>query len=146
MGPLHSCVKISGCVCMRPRQPNNSWQCCSVVVVMVASSTFLFLFSCFLLLCCCRPIPGPRSDPWALVDSGLISDLRELWTEDNRPPMWFVLFGDAAYPAAAFLKRMYNTDNITPAEEEVNRVHNKARVSIDNIFGNVVSRYRVENI
>lgn len=106
-------------------------------------SVFVFVF---LLLCCCRPIQGPRSDPWALVDSGLISDLRELWTEDNRPPMWFVLFGDAAYPAAAFLKRMYKTDNITPAEEEVNRVHKKARVSIENIFGNVVSRYRVENI
>jgi hypothetical protein len=56
------------------------------------------------------------------------------------------LFGDAAYFVAEILKRMYKTDNITPAEEEVNRVHKKVRVSIKHIFGIVGSRYRVEII
>jgi hypothetical protein len=51
-----------------------------------------------------------------------------------------VLFGDSAYPWSAFLFRSFKGE-MSAAEEEFNRVHKTGRVTVENNFANIITRF-----
>ena len=75
-----------------------------------------------------------------LADSGLLHDLEQQAFSTTRQPM--ALYGDPAYPLRVHLQNPFRGAGITPQMEQYNKAMSTVRMSVEWLFGDIVSYFK----
>ena len=87
------------------------------------------------------PVEGRRHDAAMLVMSSLMDELEQHSFDPNGAPL--CIYGDPAYPQRIHLQRPFQQrQRLTPEQEAFNQSMSQVRVSVEWIFGEVVSYFK----
>ena len=86
------------------------------------------------------PIEGKRHDSAMLALSGLLPQLQQFSHDQNGNIL--CVYGDPAYPLRRHLQAPFGGANLTAAEKAYNKNMSKVRVSVEWIFGDVLTHFK----
>ncbi len=87
------------------------------------------------------PVEGRRHDAAMLVMSGLMDELEQHSFDPNGAPL--CIYGYPAYPHQIHLQRPFQQrQRLTPEQEAFNQSMSQVRVSVEWIFGELVSYFK----
>lgn len=86
------------------------------------------------------PSPGSHNDLNLVSDSSIVARLSALFA--LRPFREYRCYGDAIYTLSTAIIRCYRSLILTPHEKRQNRMHNRERTTVEQVFGKVVQLWK----